>query len=123
MTIETTTHFEDLSDEILISIFEFLPLEDSITIFGNFNTRFTCLIFDHPWTKHQLHIQTMNDEQLRQKIDFIDNRKLINTISSIHIQPFSQFHTIETFQQLKSIEHFANLKALSLQHITLEEVD
>lgn len=122
MTTTTTTNFEDLSDEILICILEYLSLEDFIDIFSSLNARFTSLIYDHPWMQHQLNIQTSDNETLRKKIEFIEQSKLISAISSIHIQPFSLYHTIENFQQLKSMEHFHNLRALSLQHITLEEV-
>ena len=118
----TTTKFEDLSDEILICILEYLSLEHFIGIFSSLNARFTSLIYDHPWMQHQLNIQSSNNDTLREKIDFLEQSKLIAAISSIHIQPFSLYHTIETFQQLKSIDNFHNLRALSLQYVTLEEV-
>jgi hypothetical protein len=117
------TNFEDLSDEIIISILEYLTLEDFSTIFGKLNTRFACLIYDHPWTQHQLNIQTIDDNNLRKKLDFINNMKLTSRISSIHIRPFSIYHSIETFNQFNSFENFVNLRALSLNNVTLEEVD
>lgn len=116
------TNFEDLSDEILISIFEYLSLENFIEIFSSLNTRLTCLVYDHPWVQHQLNLQKIDNHHLEKKLQFIENSKLITAISSIHIQPFSLYRTIETFQQLKSIQSFTNLRALSLQHVTLEEV-
>jgi hypothetical protein len=117
------THFEDLSDEIVISILEYLTLEDFSAIFGQLNSRFVCLIYDHPWTQHQLNLQKINDNDLRKKLDFIKNMKLTSRISSIHIRPFSIYHSIETFNQFNSIDNFINLRALSLNNITLEEVD
>jgi len=125
MMIETKliTNFEDLSDEIIISIIEYLPLEDFITTFGKLNSRLASIIFDHPWTHHQLNIQTIDDNNLKKKLDFIENMNLISRISSINIRPFSIYHSIETFNKYNSLDNFVNLRALSLNHITLEEVN
>ena len=120
---EFVTNFEDLSDEIIISILEYLTLEDFITIFGQLNSRLACIILDHPWTPHQFTIQTSDNQTLEKKLDFIDKMKIIPRISTIDIRPFCNFHTIEKFQQLKPIENFINLRALSLKHITLEEAE
>ena len=116
------TNFENLSDEIIISIIEYLSLEDFVSIFENLNTRFSCIIFDHPWTHHQFNIQNIDDNTLQKKIDFIQNTKLTSRISSLAIRPFSMYHSIEVFNQRNPIQNFVNLHALSLSHVTLEEV-
>ena len=120
MTIATS--FESLSDEIIISIFEYLTLEEFSEIFGELNSRLSCLIYDHPWTQHQLNLQKIDDENLRKRLEFIQNKKLTSAISSIYIRPFSIYHSIETFNQFNSIENYSNLRALSVNNITLEEV-
>jgi hypothetical protein len=116
------TSFEDLSDEILISVIEHLSLEEIISIFEKLNTRFSYIIFDHPWTHHQLNIQQMSDETLQKKLDFIQNTKLTSKIFSLAIRPFAIYHSIATFNQRNAVENFVNLQALSLSHITLNEV-
>jgi len=125
MTIDAQliSNFEDLSDDIIISIIEYLSLEDFITIFGKLNSRLACIIFDHPWTHHQLNIQIMDDKTLKSKLDFIENMKLTSRISSINIRPFSIYRSIEIFHQYKSLDNFMNLRALSLNNITLEETE
>ncbi|CAF4566373.1 unnamed protein product [Rotaria sp. Silwood1] len=115
--------FEDLSDEIIISIIEYLSLEDFISIFGKLNTRLAYLIFDHPWTQHRLCLQTIDDNTLKKKLDFIDNIKLITRISSIKICPFSIYRSIDTFNKYKPLSNFVNLHALSLNNITLSEAE
>jgi hypothetical protein len=65
----------------------------------------------------------MDDKTLKEKLNFIENMKLISRISSINIRPFSIYHSIETFNQYNSLENFVNLKALSLNNITLEEAE
>ncbi len=116
------TNFEDLSDEIIISIIEYLSLEHFVSIFEQLNTRLACIILDHPWTQHRLNIQMIDDNTLEKKINYIENMKLVSRISSINIRPFSIYHSIETFNHQKSLKCFGNLKALSLNNITLEEV-
>jgi hypothetical protein len=125
MTIEDKiiSNFENLSDEIIISIIEYLTLEEFIEIFGKLNSRLACIIFDHPWTQHQLNIQKIDDKTLQTKMNFIDNMKLTSKISSINIRPFSIYHSIETFTQSHSLNQFVNLRALSLNNMTLEEVN
>ncbi|CAF4753212.1 unnamed protein product, partial [Rotaria sp. Silwood2] len=115
--------FEDLSDEVIISIIEYLSLEDFISIFGKLNTRLAYIIFDHPWTQHRLYFQTIDDNTLKKKIDFIENMKLITRISLIKIRPFSIFRSINTFNQYKPLSNFVNLQALSLNNITLGEAE
>ncbi|UJR08536.1 hypothetical protein I4U23_012799 [Adineta vaga] len=117
------TVFENLSDEIIISIIEYLTLEEFTSTFGQLNTRLSCIIYDHPWTDHRLNIRSMNDVSTREKIDFIEKMKLIPRISSISIHPFGIYRNIQIFQETKSLETFQNLKALSLNHITLDEAE
>lgn len=117
------TTFEDLSDEIIISIIEYLPIEDFITMFGKLNSRLAYIIFDHPWTNHHLNLQMIDSKTLQEKLDFIQNMKLTSKISSFNIRPFSIFRTIETFNTNSSIDNFVGLRALSLNNITLDEVN
>ncbi|CAF1285762.1 unnamed protein product [Rotaria sordida] len=125
MTFETKlmAKFEDLSDEIIISIIEYLSLEDLILIFGKLNTRLSYIIFDHPWTQHQLYLQTIDNNTLKKKLDFIENMKLTTRISLIKIRPFSIYRSIEIFNQYKPLSNFVNLQALSLNNITLDEAE
>ena len=116
------TVFEDLSDETIISITEYLVLENFITSFANLNSRLTYLVFDHPWTFRQINIRTMDKIAIQKKIAFIDNMKLQSNISSIAIQPYSIYRSIDIFNQLSPIYNYVNLKTLSLNNITLDEV-
>lgn len=124
MTFETqpVTKFEDLSDEIIISVLEYLSLEDLISIFGDANARLQCIIFHHPWTQHQLNIQNISDNVLKSQLDFIEKMNLVTSISSIKIHPFSIYRSVRTFNQYKPLFNFVNLQALSLNNITLGEV-
>ncbi|CAF3318592.1 unnamed protein product [Rotaria socialis] len=121
--MNSLTKFEDLSDEIIISIIEYLSLEDSISIFKDLNARLTCIMFDHPWTHHRLNIQIIDDKTLQSKLDFIETMKLVTRVSSIKIRPFSIYRSIQTFNQYKPLHNFTNLQTLSLNNITLEEAE
>lgn len=114
--------FEDLSDEIIISIIEYLTLEEFINVFGKLNSRLAGIIFDHPWTNHQLNLQMIDNKTLQEKLAFIENMNLTSKISSFNIRPYSIFHTIEEFNTHSSIENFVALRALSLNNILLDEV-
>ncbi|CAF0822044.1 unnamed protein product [Adineta ricciae] len=118
-----TTTFEHLSDEIIISIIEYLTLEEFTSIFGTLNERFSCIIYNHPWTQHRLTIRKMNKDALQAKLTFIEEMKLVSRISSIDICPYSIFRSIEDFCQIQSMKNFRMLRALSLTHITLGEVE
>ncbi|CAF3630109.1 unnamed protein product [Adineta steineri] len=116
------SNFEDLSDEIIISIFEYLTLEEFSSIFGQLNNRLACIVFDHPWTQHRLNIQMIaKDDALDEKIKFINDMKLTSRISAIHIRPHCSYQSINEFNKRNPLENFDKLRALSLNHVTLEE--
>ena len=116
------TTFEDLSDDTIIFITEYLCLEDFVSIFGELNARLAFIIFDHPWTRYQLIIQNIDNTRLRQKIAFLEAMDIKSRISSITIRPYSICRSIELFTQFSPIDMFVNLQAFSLTNVTLDEV-
>jgi hypothetical protein len=116
------TTFEDLSDDIIIFITEYLFLEDFVSIFGKLNVRLAFIIFDHPWIRYQLVIQNIDNTFLRKKIAFLEETDLKSSISSIIIRPYSICRSIEIFTQSSPIDMFVNLQAFSLTNVTLDEV-
>ena len=120
--LQSVTQFEDLSNDIIISIIEYLSYDESITIFGTLNSRFSWIIFEHPWVHYQLNIQMMDNDTLQQKIAFLETIKLQLRIWTITLSSYSIYRSIDIFNQNSSISSFVNLQALRLINVTLQEV-
>ena len=115
------SHFEDLSSEILMSIFEYMDVEDVWTIFFNMNSRLNSLVFDS-------HLRLTADVSKVEKSNFdqfcisLLRTNFHNIFTLILYNNYYRYPQIQTFLSHTSFTAFQSLYSLTLIDINHDEL-
>ena len=113
--------FEDLSGEILMTIFEYMNVEDVWTIFFNMNSRFNSLIFDS-------RLRLTADISKIDKSGFDDfcvslvNTNFSNIFTLILSNHYNRYLQIRPFLSQTCFTVFQSLRALTLIDVNHDEL-
>jgi Leucine-rich repeat (LRR) protein len=115
------SRFEDLSGEILMSIFEYMDVEDVWTIFFNMNTRFNSLVFDSRLrlTADISKIEKYNFDQFCQSLLKTNFSNIFTLILSNN---FYRYPQIRQFLSHTNFTYFQSLYSLTLIDINHDEL-
>ena len=115
------SQFEDLSSEILMSIFEYMDVEDVWTIFFNMNTRFNSLVFDS-------HLRLTADISKVEKYKFdqfflsLLRTNFNNIFTLILSNNYYRYPQIQMFLSHTNFSYFQSLYSLTLIDINHDEL-
>jgi hypothetical protein len=115
------SHFEDLSGEILMAIFEYMNVEDVWTIFFHMNSRFNSLVFDS-------RLRLTADVSKIDKSNFdhfcfsLINTNFSNIFTLILSNNYYRYPQIRSFLSQTNLTVFQSLHALTLFDINHDEL-
>lgn len=115
------SHFEDLSSEILMSIFEYMDVEDVWTIFFNMNTRFNSLVFDSH-LRLTADISKVDQNKFDQFFLSLLRTNFNNIFTLILSNNYYRYPQIRMFLSHTNFSYFQSLYSLTLIDINHDEL-